>query len=105
MPLSRCPHCGANVTRFALSTHSFTRPYVCLDCARASRVIRPLGLVLLVGCLAIAVAIYFAPWLSKEYRPLLLIGAFALNWLLEYALLAHKFQLTKVLPRVRVPDA
>jgi hypothetical protein len=104
MPLPKCPHCDAEVTRFALCTHSFTRPYVCLDCARASRVIRPLGQALLIACLAIAVTIYFVPWFSKEYRLLLFIGAFALNWLLEYALLAHKLQLTKVLPRVRVPD-
>ena len=105
MPLPTCPHCGAKVTRFALCTHGFTRPYVCLDCARASRVIRPLEQALLITLLAIAVAIYFAPWFSKEYRLLLFIGAFALNWLLEYALLARKFQLAKVLPRVRVPDA
>ncbi len=105
MPLPKCPFCGADVTRFALCTHSFTRPYVCLDCARASRVIRPLEQAVLITLLAIAVASYFVPWIPKEHRLLLFIGAFGLNWLLEYALLAHKFQLAKVLPRVRVPDA
>lgn len=105
MPLPKCPHCDAEVSRFALCTHSFTRPYVCLDCARASRVIRHLEQTLLVACLAIAVAIYFVSWFPREYRLLLFIGVFALNWLLEYALLAHRFQLTKVLPRVRGPDA
>lgn len=104
MPLPTCPHCGANVTRFALCTHSFTRPYVCLDCARASRVIRPFGQGLLVACLAIALVSYFVPWFPKEHRLLLFVGAFALNWLLEYTLLAHTFRLTQVLPRVGVPE-
>jgi|SRR3982751_3948540 hypothetical protein len=96
----KCPHCGAAIKGSRLVGASYWRPFVCLECAQASRVVRPAGQGALLTMLAVFSGLAASRLLAFPYFLFVVCAVLIVIWLLDAMLLERTARLTPVLPRM-----
>src|SRR5690349_17138599 len=95
----KCPHCGAGIKASSLAGASFFRPIVCLQCAHASRVVRPFGQSSIVFLFGLLLGILSTNLFAFPYFLIALAGIFSIVWALDTLLLSRTAKLTPMLPK------
>ena len=97
--MTNCLNCGSIVKGSALVGASFWRPYVCPNCAKAFRVVRPFGQASLLWFFAVLVGMTTVRYFAFPINLLLSVVGFIIIWALDAFLLSRTARLTPVLPR------
>ena len=78
---------------------SFWRPVVCLECAKASRVIRPFGQNIALALLGPALLMAVFKFAPASYQYLWFIAAVGIVWAFDALLLVQTARLKPLLPK------
>ena len=97
--MATCPNCGSVVKGSALIGASFWRPYVCPNCAKASRVMRPFGQASILSFFAVLVGMVTVRYFAFPVNMVLAVVGLFVVWGLDALLLGSTARLTPVLPR------